>query len=217
MERFAGESGGIDNGWCLNFTMAVNAHPTTTSVSSSVNPSFVAGNVTFTATVTNSDTPGTPINEGSVTFSENGSPLQTSAVSNGQATFLTNALTEGTHTITATYTGTANFGVSSGTRTQVVNRDTTVPTINGNVYTYCNAGGITVPAGGVNSPLAGPSNPYPSNMLIAGLPGTISKVTVGLNAFSNARPDWGTMLLVGPCQTANCSPTAANGSTCSRG
>ena len=75
---------------------------------------------------------------------------------------------------------------------------TATKSVNGNTYTYCNTGGITVPAGGSASPLAGPAYPYPSNMLIPDLPGTVNTVTVSLNSYSNQRPEWENTLLVGP-------------------
>jgi hypothetical protein len=83
--------------------------------------------VTFTATVTNTVSPAparavrgprdaTPA--GTVTFYDNDAVLGTGALNaNGQATYTTAALLAGTHPITATFPGDANF--SSGTSNQV--------------------------------------------------------------------------------------------------
>jgi uncharacterized repeat protein (TIGR01451 family) len=71
--------------------------------------------VTFTATVTGTDTPpgtisGTP--SGTVTFEDAGTPIGTGTLSGGVATFSTSTLAVGSHTITAVYGGDANGGTS---------------------------------------------------------------------------------------------------------
>ena len=93
----------------LNNTKAA----TSTAVSSSVNPSDFGQSVTFTATVTSAA--GTPT--GTVQFKDNGNNLGAPAALNasGVAQLTTSALTTGTHTITADYSGDANFMVSTGT------------------------------------------------------------------------------------------------------
>ncbi|HYY56852.1 MAG TPA: Ig-like domain repeat protein, partial [Pyrinomonadaceae bacterium] len=86
---------------------------TTTSVSSSVNPSDLGQNVTFTATV--SSAAGTPT--GTVQFKVDGSnagaPVALNA--NGVAAFSTKALTGGTHTVTGDYSGDGDFAASTAT------------------------------------------------------------------------------------------------------
>jgi hypothetical protein len=87
---------------------------TTTSVGSAPNPSTFGQSVTFTATVTSSDAgAGTPT--GSVVFTIDGvagSPV--SVDGSGQATYSTTALTVGTHTVTAAFTGSNGWSNSSG-------------------------------------------------------------------------------------------------------
>ncbi len=56
---------------------------------------------------------------------------------------------------------------------------------------FCNASSITINATGVASP-------YPSNILLTGQPGLITKVTVTLNNLSHSFPDDIDILLVGP-------------------
>ncbi len=92
-----------------------NSHATTTTLTSSLNPSTVGQQVTFTAVVTAPGFPGTPT--GTVTFtidrvSETPVPLQ---VLNGhdQASFSISTLTAGTHTVSASYSGGPNFASST--------------------------------------------------------------------------------------------------------
>ncbi len=84
-----------------------------TALTSSVNPSDVSQSVTFTATVTSGA--GTP--SGTVQFKSDGVNLGAPVALNagGVAQFTTAALTVGTHTITAEYSGNANILASTGT------------------------------------------------------------------------------------------------------
>jgi len=61
-----------------------------------------------------------------------GNPLGPVALTTGQATLTTSALSAGDHTIVATYTGAANFLASDATLTQTLNNPTTTtPPLNG--------------------------------------------------------------------------------------
>jgi hypothetical protein len=79
--------------------------PTSTTVSSSVNPSISGQSVTFTATVAN--TAGAAISTatptGSVQFMDGATPLGTAQIGLGTATLTTSALAAGTHPITVIY------------------------------------------------------------------------------------------------------------------
>jgi len=93
------------------------AAPTSTALLSSVNPSTVGQSVTFTATVTGASPTGT------VQFKDGagnlGSPV---TLSGGVATLTTSALTQGSHPITAVYSGDANNATSTSPGVnQVVN------------------------------------------------------------------------------------------------
>ena len=88
----------------------VTTAPTTTSLVSSLNPSVYGRSVTLTATVKSSNT-GTPI--GSVIFRDGSTTLATVALSGNTASFATTALTAGSHSLTAAYTGNANFAAST--------------------------------------------------------------------------------------------------------
>ena len=86
---------------------------TTTAVSSSVNPSEFGQSVTFTATVASGV--GTPT--GTVQFKDSGVNMGAaqSLSAGGVAQVTSSAMTAGTHTITAVYSGDTNFLTSSGT------------------------------------------------------------------------------------------------------
>ncbi len=212
VDRIGGETASIGS-WCLNFTVS-SGDATSTNVTSSTNPSYTNSpnnSVTFTATVTDTAHSGTQVNEGTVTFADGGANLSCSPafVSGGTASCTTSFSTEGNHSITAAYSGTANFAESNGSLTQTVYNHTTV-SLNSGVYSYCNAGPFDIPAGGANHN-AGPSGPYPEDIFVSGLPGTINKVTVSLSGYESNAPGDIDMMLVGPCQTNGCTPTAANG------
>jgi hypothetical protein len=112
---------GGSNGQLLSVTLSGTGSlqaPTTTTVTSGSNPSSYAVPMTFTATVQFSSG-STPT--GTVTFLDGSSTLGTATLSGTSAQFATSTLTAGSHTITATYNGDANFQSSTGTVTQTVN------------------------------------------------------------------------------------------------
>jgi CSLREA domain-containing protein len=112
---------------------AVNQSGTSTAVTSSLNPSLVTQNVTFTATVTStSGFAGPPT--GTVTFKDGVNPITCSNAGgqalngSGVATCQIATLPAGSHSITAVYPGDTNFTTSTGTLTgdpQVVNKSNT--------------------------------------------------------------------------------------------
>lgn len=117
------------------FTVNV-AYPSTTTVTSSAPTATEAQNVTFTATVSSSQTAGPPLT-GTVQFqlpSGNlGNPV---AVSNGQAQLTTTSLPIGILLITAIYSGDANYAGSSATLVETVNiipTSTTVTSTNSTI------------------------------------------------------------------------------------
>jgi len=57
----------------------------------------------------------------------------------------------------------------------------------GTAASFSNTTAITIPAGAPTTTL-GPAAPYPSPINVAGLTGTITKLTVGINAFSHTVP-----------------------------
>ncbi len=197
--RAGGGGGSINNGTNQTNTAGANAgggyvtieclgalSPTTASVSSSLNPSFTGNSVNFTATVTSQSA---PVTEGTVTFKEGATVLSSGVALNGsgQATFSTSGLTEGSHNITAYYNGSNNYISSNGAVTQVVNNPTQA---NGN--SFCNSlSGITLSSGSS-------TNPYPSNIFVSGITGTVNTVTVNVNNLTATAPGEIALMLVGP-------------------
>jgi hypothetical protein len=106
----------------------VNQASTTTSLSSSANPSSYGQSVTFTASVVPSFG-GAPT--GTVTFMDGSVQIGTATVSANVAslTTATTALSARSHSITASYSGDANFGASSAALSQVVNGAATTTTL----------------------------------------------------------------------------------------
>jgi hypothetical protein len=96
------------------------------AISSSQNPSQPGGSVTFTANITPSAATGT------VQFLDGGALLGTGTVSSGLASFSTASLTQGTHSITAVYSGDANDATgTSGALQQTVNKPSTTTSLSG--------------------------------------------------------------------------------------
>ena len=102
---------GISN--VATYSLTNTQAPTTTSVTSSVNPSNFGQSVTFTAVV--ASTGGTPT--GTVQFKANGVDLgdPIALTGSGRVSFTTSALASGAHNISAVYSGDANFLPSEGT------------------------------------------------------------------------------------------------------
>jgi len=101
----------------------VNAAPSTTIASSSLNPSVFGQSVTFTAAVQ----PPTGITAtGSVTFMDGSTSLGSAALSNNSAQLTVPTLTVGAHSITAVYAGSSNLLASTSVAlTQTVNGEAT--------------------------------------------------------------------------------------------
>lgn len=121
--------------WLSNFyttstspplSQTVNKAATTTSIMSSVNPSFVNQSVTYTATVSTT-APGSGTATGNVEFLDGGTAIATCGGSAGQplssgiATCTTSYNAVGTHTIGAQYLGSTSYsGSTSSNLTQTV-------------------------------------------------------------------------------------------------
>ncbi|HTU25196.1 MAG TPA: Ig-like domain repeat protein [Pirellulales bacterium] len=156
-QRGAGFARVVNNAVDIGAVEAQSASATT-SLLAVPNPSTVGQTVTFTAIVTPSGgSSGTPT--GTVQFKDGGTNLgtaQTLTLVNGQyeATYTTSALTVGSHTITAVYSGDTNFTTStSPSVSQVVNTASTStslvavpnPTTVGQTVTFT---AIVAPTGG---------------------------------------------------------------------
>ncbi len=186
----SGDTGTMAGGWSLIVTTEVAATATTTTVTSSDATSTTGDPVTFTATVRAG---GSAVTSGSVQFSENGTNLGSAVTLNGTGVsrFTTSALSEGTHAIRATYSGATGFLSSNGTVSQRVDNATVVT---GN--TFCNTGILTVPA-------LGAAQPYPSNIMVSGQAGQVTKVTATIKGLTHTAPIDLDVLLSGPAPAKN--------------
>lgn len=194
----------VAGGWCLNFTQSTGTL-TATTVNGTPNRATTGVTVTITATVLSG---GSPVTSGTVTFTDDGVSVAggpTSPVTvdvNGHASFTTSSLSEGDHTILATYNGNATYSLSLGSYVQRVDDATAGPTISVDTFTYCNTGAITLP-GLTNADDIGQASPNPSNIFVTALPGTISAVQVDLKSLHMQGTDDDTgALLVGPTAIA---------------
>jgi hypothetical protein len=105
-------------------SQVINGLPTTTTLSSSLNPSVYGQSVMFTATVTPNS--GTGVPTGSVTFKSGTTTLAKVSLTSGTATYSTAVLTVGTKSITALYSGDATYATStSAVLSQVISKATT--------------------------------------------------------------------------------------------
>ncbi len=110
-------------------TQVVSKAASSTGLVSSLNPSGAGASVTFTATVS-AVAPGSGVPTGSVEFFDGETSLGTRPVdSSGQAGLSTDELSVGSHDVTAVYSGSTSFEVStSSVLVQVVNPSPLVAT-----------------------------------------------------------------------------------------
>ena len=121
-------SGDNSHGASTSSVLAQSVNPalkTTTfaTLTSSLNPSNVGQEVTFTARVSPSAATGT------VTFIDGSATVGAATLNVGVATFSTSALAVGSHSITAAYSGDTNYGGTSSVLVQTVNPATKASTI----------------------------------------------------------------------------------------
>ena len=98
--------------------------PTTTVLTSDVNPSSFGANVTFSATVSPSAATGTV--QFTVDGTNVGAPV---SLASGVATFSTSTLAAGSHSVVANYGGSVAYAGSNGSMTQVVDLATSTTTL----------------------------------------------------------------------------------------
>jgi uncharacterized repeat protein (TIGR03803 family) len=112
------------NGTIFSFSIT-QLQPTTTTLTSSLNPSTYGQAVTFTATVAPKSASGTPT--GTVNFLDGSTNVGNSPLnSSGVATFMTSMLLGGTHSMTAAYGGDTTFEPSTSSALSQVVQGATV-------------------------------------------------------------------------------------------
>jgi len=137
--------------------LTVNKASTSASLPS-LSPVVVGQSATFTASVSVT-APGAGSPTGTVTFYDGGVSLGTpSTVSSGQASFSTSTLSVGSHSITAVYSGDANFVASAASPAQglTINQGSTTATLlsfsspvtSGTPVTFTGSVSVTAPASG---------------------------------------------------------------------
>lgn len=194
---------------------------TTTVVVSNNNPSISGQSVTFTATVS-SAFPGTPT--GSVTFYDGASNLGAVVLSGGNAALSTSALTPGSHSVTASYSGDVFFAASTSSGlSQMVKAITTTglvsdhnPSVSGQLVTLTASVGSVTPGtitgtvtflDGVN-PLGAPV-PVTSGMATYSSTYTASGGSHSFTAIYNADVNFAGSTSPPVMQTVNKGSTAA--------
>jgi uncharacterized repeat protein (TIGR03803 family) len=109
------------NGYGTVFRLAIGLSTTTTlsiDATPSSSQSYQGTPVTFIATVR--DSTGNAVPTGTVTFASKSTVLGTGALSDGVATYTTSSLAAGTYSVTATYSGDANYAGSSSPATGLI-------------------------------------------------------------------------------------------------
>jgi hypothetical protein len=145
-------------------TQTVAQGATTTALTSSVNPSAVGQQVTFTAAVASgSGAYGTGVAaaSGQVTFYDNGTPIGTATVDgNGHATLSTSALAVAGHPITATYAGDVHYLTSTAAPvTQTVQQGTVTLAVTSSAASSAVFGQSVTLTAAVNAALPAVGNP----------------------------------------------------------
>jgi hypothetical protein len=153
------------------FSQTVNSVPgTATSIASSLNPATAGTSITFTATVTGSAPSGT------VNFTRNGTSISgcsaktlSGAGNTRTATCSTTALTAGTHSIAAAYSGDVNNSPSTSTvLSQVVTAPATTTTLASSANPAALGASITLTASVTGNAPTGTVNFVDGNTSIGG-------------------------------------------------
>ena len=116
---YAGD--GNFNASTSSLSQVVNKTAATVTLNSSANPSVFGQSVTFAITVAATSGSGTPT--GAVLLQVDSGAGSTLNLVNGQASFTTSSLAVGSHAITASYNGDANFAAASASLSQTADKD----------------------------------------------------------------------------------------------
>ena len=162
---------------------------TTTSLTTSVNPSLMAGSVTFTATVT----PTAGVATGNVTFLDGTTVLGSAALTHGVAALATTTLTAGAHTISAVYGGDTNCitSTSATIAQQVIDFTLTAggTTPGSNTQEISSFGGTAVYNLAI-LPTSGVSLPDTTTLTLTGLPQTFTAALAGAGWVQQSPTTW---------------------------
>jgi hypothetical protein len=164
-------------------TQVVNAYPTATTLSSSLNPSIYGQSLTWTATVTSPDTYYQPPT-GQVAFMAYGEAIGHATLnsSTGVATFTSSVEYANSYPLTAVYKGDAyNQSSTSSVLNQVINPTTTTATLTSSPNPSISGESVTFKAV-INSPTTSPTGPvtFTAGNIVLGqvqLKGRIAELT----------------------------------------
>ena len=169
------------------------------TLGASPNPAFLSNPVTFTATLSYSATAPT----GTVAFFDGTTQIGSGVVTAGVATSTTSALTTGTHSITAVYSGDSNYTPAAiGTLSENI-EDFTLTLLGGS-----GAGTANVPLGGqatyplVITPVGGSKLPGAVSLSITGLPSGMTAVFSPSTVAANSAASNVTLVVMPPGQSA---------------
>ncbi|KAA6462044.1 hypothetical protein DYQ86_10490 [Acidobacteria bacterium AB60] len=132
------------------------------SVAPTPNPAFLSNPVSLKASIAWQTVAPT----GTVTFYDGETQIGSSAVANGAASLSTSALTMGTHTISAIYSGDANYVSSTSQGIKQTIQDFS----------------ITVASGGGNAPAVNPGTPATFSLLVTPLGGATLPASLALTS-----------------------------------
>jgi sugar lactone lactonase YvrE len=149
-------------------TLVVNQATPSVSLVASANSVMLQNAVTLTATV--SPTGGAPT--GTVTFLDGTTDLGSGSLTNGVASMTTSTLSVGPHSITAVYSGDANFttATTSALSESVLDFNLALSTSNGGSTSQTIASGGTATYSVTVSPLSGTTFPAAVSFSASGLP-----------------------------------------------
>jgi streptogramin lyase len=174
---------------------------TTTALSASNTSVAVGQSVTITATVTDVSPGAATPNSGMVTFSDQNGALDSEPVVNGVATFTTLSLAAGPHSITAAYSGIADFAPSVTNTAMTVTIGAAGSVVDWSVASGGNGHhyGLVMPADPSESYSWTQANDAASGMTYDGSPGYLATVTSSAeNAF--LRSQFGASLSANRCE-----------------
>jgi hypothetical protein len=155
------------------------ATPAMSAAASSLNPSLVSDAITLMASVTSPV--GAPT--GTVTFFDGATQMGSATLTAGIATYTTSALAAGTHSITAVYSGDANFAPStSSALSQVVETFLVGPSSGGSSTATVSPGGQASYGLSLTPPSVGAAVTFAITGLPAGAKATFSPSSVPAGA-----------------------------------
>ncbi len=171
----------------------------TLALTSSANPAYVSNSVTFTATLTS--TAGTPT--GTANFYDGTTKLGTGTLAAGVATFATSSLTSGAHSITAVYSGDADFAALTSTAlTETIEDFTFAPPASGSSSATASAGGQAIYQLSFGA-VGGTTGAQPITLSVTGLPTGATATFSPASIPANSPPTNVTLTVTLPSQSAS--------------